>query len=83
MRVSRDIANRMRDMLTHDKIGVKDGFCTALENDIGGLLSNYFQLADKVHIHIFQQDNGTYGIKIDTTASRIKQFESTLEIKRN
>lgn len=82
MRASRDIANRMRDMLTQDKVGIKEGFSTALENDIEGMLSNYFQLENQPKIHIVQQDDGLYGISIDATASRIKQFESTMEMKR-
>lgn len=82
MRESTVIAKRMRDMLTHDKIGIKEGFSTALENDIEGMLSNYFQLENQPKIHIVQQDDGMYGISIDATASRIKQFESTLDARR-
>lgn len=82
MRASRDIANRMRDMLTQDKVGIKDGFAISLKNDLQSLLSNYFQLEEKVYINITQQDDGQYAISIRTTASRIKQFESTLDARR-
>ena len=44
MREARDIAKRMREMLTMDKVGIKEGFSTALTNDLNRLLGDYFEL---------------------------------------
>lgn len=44
MKASKQIASRMRDMLTQDKVGVKQGFSTALENDVNNVLRDYFAL---------------------------------------
>ncbi len=82
MRQDRDIAKRMRDMLTHDKVGVKEGFSTALMGDLNRLLGDYFDLCDTAEVDVVLHDDGAYGITVTATASRIKQFETTLDIKR-
>lgn len=82
MRASKEIAKRMRDMLTQDKVGVKQGFATALEKDVGATLSNYFQLEKTPTVNITQTNEGEYAISIEAVALRIKQFETTLEMKR-
>ncbi len=82
MRYDRNIAARMRDMLTHDKVGIKEGFSTALNNDLNRLLCDYFDLSSPVEINVTLEENGDYDINIHAVATRIKQFESTLEVKR-
>ena len=82
MRYDRNIATRMRDMLTHDKVGIKEGFSTALNNDLNRLLGDYFDLNTPIEINVSLEENGDYDINIHASASRIKQFESTLDIKR-
>ena len=82
MREARDIAKRMREMLTMDKVGIKEGFSTALTNDLNRLLGDYFELISPVNVDIVQGDGGSYKIQIDSLASRIKQFDTTLDIKR-
>lgn len=82
MRQDRDIAKRMRDMLTHDKVGVKEGFSTALMGDLNRLLGDYFDLCDTAEVDVVLRENGEYGVTVTATASRIKQFETTLDIKR-
>lgn len=82
MKVSKDVANRMREMLTKDKIGIKEGFSTALENDVNNVLCDYFALDSKAKITVEQQENGAYFVKIEASASRIKQFQTTLDIPR-
>ena len=82
MREARDIAKRMREMLTMDKVGIKEGFSTALTNDLNRLLGDYFELISPVNVDIVQGDGGAYKIQIDSLASRIKQFDTTLDIKR-
>ena len=44
MKRSRDIAKRMREMLTQDKVGIKEGFSVALTGDLNRLLGDYFEL---------------------------------------
>lgn len=82
MRADRQIAKRMREMLTQDKVGVKDGFATLLANDVNRLLKDYFDLKEDVKVNISQMENGMYGIEIDGIAARIKQFDTTADLKR-
>ena len=82
MREARDIARRMREMLTMDKVGIKEGFSTALTNDVSRLLGDYFELISPVNVDVVQGEGGAYKIQIDASASRIKQFDTTLDIKR-
>lgn len=82
MRRDRDIARRMRDMLTHDKVGIKEGFSTAFVGDINRLLADYFDIAEEADTDVTLHENGEYKIVITATASRIKQFDTTLDIKR-
>lgn len=82
MRADRQIAKRMREMLTQDKVGVKDGFATLLANDVNRLLKDYFDLKEDVKVNISQMENGMYGIEIEGIAARIKQFDTTADLKR-
>ena len=82
MRQDRDISLRLREMLTHDKVNIKEGFSTALNNDLNRLLCDYFDLKEPISISVTLRENGEYDIKIGACASRIKQFETTLDIKR-
>lgn len=82
MRASKDMASRMRQMLTQDRVGIREGFFVALNSDVKCMLSSYFQLEGSPSISIEQRDDGLYSVAIEASASRIKQFESTLDIKR-
>lgn len=82
MRASGEMAKRMRDMLTQDKVGIKDGFAAAMENDVNDVLGDYFDLKDRAKIKIGQNENGEYTICIEAVAIRIKHFDTTLDVKR-
>ena len=82
MRQDRNISLRLREMLTHDKVNIKEGFSTALNNDLNRLLCDYFDLNEPVSVVVTLLENGEYDVRINACASRIKQFETTLDIKR-
>lgn len=82
MKASREIAERMREMLQRDKMGIKEGFVTALNGDLNRTLNDYFDLNDKCKLTIDSDDNGGYTLSLTATANRIKSFESTADIKR-
>ena len=82
MKASKEIANRMREMLTWDKVGIKEGFATALSNDVNNLLCDYFSLDGDAKISVAQAENGTYKIEIEAFATRIKKFETTMDMPR-
>lgn len=82
MKASKEIANRMRDMLTWDKVGIKEGFSTALANDVNNLLCDYFSLDGNAKISVVQTENGTYSVSIEARATRIKKFETTMDMPR-
>ena len=82
IRRDRDIAQRMRDMLTHDKVGIKEGFRAAFSGDINKALGDYFDVLDCADIDVVLLEDGNYKITIEAKASRIKQFDTTLDVKR-
>ncbi len=82
MRVDRTIANRMREMLTQDCVGVKEGFLCAFKGDINNLLRDYFETEGEAQVKITQSEDGKYCVTIGTKAVRIKQFDTTKDIKR-
>ncbi len=82
MKASKQIASRMRDMLTRDKVGIKEGFSTALENDLNNVLGDYFSLDGRAKIDVAQNEGGVYKITIEANATRVKQFQTTLDMPR-
>ncbi len=77
MRPAREMADRMKKMLMRDKIGIDDGFMSALNNDIKRVLDDYFCVDNDVKIQVETTDNGNYSIAINTTANKIKNFNTT------
>jgi len=82
LKAERDIAKRMREMLTQDKLGIKEGFSSALMNDLNKLLNDYFELDAPVEVEVELKENGKYAVNISAVADRVKQFETTFDIKR-
>lgn len=83
MKVAKDISSRMKEMLLDNKIGVKSGFINVLNKDVNKLLNDYFQLNYDVRVDINQIENGDYLIEIKGVASKIKQFETTINQLRD
>lgn len=80
MRADKQIANRMREILTKDKMGIKEGFFDILSKDMNNLLRNYFDLEKDAKITIEQSEQGVYKITVEGIASKIKQFDTTKEM---
>lgn len=76
-----EITERLRVMLTRDKLGVKEGFMTALNNDLNRLLKDYFDLKENCGLIIEQDAEGEYVLNFSARATRIKSFESTADLK--
>ena len=68
MKRSRDIAKRMREMLTQDKVGIKEGFSVALTGDLNRLLGDYFELTAPLDLAIAQSEDGEYLVQISAKA---------------
>lgn len=81
MKLAEEMADRLRGMLTRDKIGVKEGFMTALNNDLNRLLGDYFELEEECGLNIEQDTGGNYLLTLGARASKIKSFESTVDLK--
>lgn len=82
MRATRDISKRMRDILTHDKVGIKDGFASAMTKDVQKVLGDYFELDSPVRVEVVQGADGRYAVTVSCTAYCIKQFDTTYDVKR-
>lgn len=82
MRADRTIANRMRDMLTMDNVGVKDGFMRALTSDVNRVLKDYFDTQGEAQVKVSQREDGKYEVSFSAVALRIKQFATTMDEKR-
>lgn len=82
MRADRDISKRMREILTSDKVNIKQGFRLAMHKDIKKLMSDYFDLDGDISISIEQRGDGKYAVHMDFNADRIRQFDTTFDVKR-
>lgn len=82
MKVSTSVADRMREMLTRDKVGFTDGFAVAMKGDITHALQDYFDIDGEVQISVKQENDGRYSVSVNASATRIKQFATILDIKR-
>lgn len=82
MKIATDVAQRMRDMLTQDKVGVSQGFAVAMKGDITHTLRDYFDIDEDVSVSVRQETDGKYSVSVSAKANRIKQFSTTLDTKR-
>lgn len=82
MRTDIDVSKRMREMLTQDKLCVQEGFVAAMKGDVTRLFDAYFVLASPVQISIDQVAGGAYEVSARFTASDIRRFDTTLDVKR-
>ncbi len=84
MRASKQIAERMKNMLVRDKMGVGEGFTAALKGDVEKLLDDYFTV-ERADATVELNDDGKYEIRIVAIATAIKSFSSTadMQVKRN
>ena len=82
MRIDRDISARMRDILTRDKVDIKEGFSTAMTKDLQKTLGDYFELSSPVRAEVSQQSDGSYLVSVTCSAARIRRFDTTYDVKR-
>lgn len=79
---SSEMADRLKKMLTRDKMGVGEGFLATLKSDEKRLLCDYFSLDGDAEVSVTPLDDGSYDIQIKAKASKIKSFDSTSELSR-
>lgn len=79
MTLKTQISKRLRDMLTHDKLSLDDGFMTAFKTDITHIVGDYFDLTGEVQINVEQGEDGKYFVSVTAQASRINRFETTMK----
>lgn len=82
MRADREISRRVREMLTQDKVEIGDGFISAMKGDLGKLLDAYFVLASPVDVCIERGDGAELEVSVTFSASDIRRFDTTMDIKR-
>ena len=82
MKISTSVADRMREMLTRDKVGFTDGFAAAMKGDITHALQDYFDIDGEVQISLRQEGDGKYSVNVTASATRIRHFATTLDTKR-
>lgn len=78
MRIAEQVSSRLRDMLTKDKFRASDGFVVAFKADVSHLVKDYFD-ADDIAFDFKETKDGKYEITVTVKASRIKQFETTMQ----
>lgn len=82
MKNSRDISQRMQNMLTRDKLNVQPGFLAALTSDINRVLKDYFSLDAPAFVEVNGVENGRYTVIITAGASKILTFSTTVESRK-
>lgn len=78
MRIQKQVISRLNNLLAKDKLGLNDGFMTAFRSDINHIVGDYFALETQPQIDVQAQENGTYKVLISATATKIKEFGTTL-----
>ena len=58
LRASRLMAERLKEMLTRDKLGVKEGFVSSLCKDAARLLGDYFEMESPPEVRISAGEEG-------------------------
>lgn len=76
MKINVQVENRLRDMLTKDKLSA--GFMTAFKSDLFHIVRDYFD-TDGIDVSVNENKDGTYLISITATAKRINVFETTMK----
>lgn len=82
LRASRLMAERLKEMLTRDKLGVKEGFVSSLCKDTARLLGDYFELEFPPEVRISAAEEGGYEISVKALASDVKRFETTADFPK-
>lgn len=79
LKMSGKMAERVRRMLTRDKLG-GEGFSAALKRDCARLLGDYFALAGEPEITVSQREDGGYDITVRAQAHEIRRFRTTEDL---
>lgn len=82
LRPANKMCERMKEMLTKDKMGVHEGFMSALNGDIARTLSDYFELAAPPVVGVITDDDGNFEISVGAQACRIKPFATTCDLPK-
>ena len=82
LRASRLMAERLKEMLTRDKLGVKEGFVSSLCKDTARLLGDYFELESPPEVRISAGEEGGYEISVKALSSDVKRFETTADFPK-
>ncbi len=77
----RDISLRMREMLTRDKVNVREGFLASLKGDLARVAASYFFSPTPIGVSVDRQADGSYAVNVSFAASDIRRFDTTLDIK--
>lgn len=82
MRRSLEISRRMRDMLTHDNVNLKEGFAAAMRGDLKKLADNYFVDTSPVDVCVDKLPEGNFRVNITFEASDVRRFDTTYDVNR-
>lgn len=81
MRHAAEMQERLRKMLTKDKIG-DAGFVSALKRDVGRVLKDYFELSDEPELTVAANADGGYAVTVSARADDIRRFRTTESLPR-
>ena len=79
MRIDAQVTERLRDMLTKDKLGLSDGFLTSFKADFWGLVCDYFEVEGKPSVLVKEREDGKIELTISATATKLKTFDTTMK----
>lgn len=77
VRPSRLMTERMKEMLIRDKMGVGEGFSSALTSDLGRVLGDYFDTLSAPTVAVARNEDGEYEVTVTVLAAGVKRFETT------
>lgn len=82
VRPARMMTDRLRAMLVRDKMGVKDGFLSALSGDVKRVLGDYFDLSADPAVAVTCNDDGEYEVTVLARASSVRGFRTTGDLPK-
>lgn len=81
MRRAAQMQERIRQMLTKDKIG-DTGFLSAMKRDVARVLGDYFQLSSEPEISVSVLPDGGYAVTVCARAEDVRRFRTTESLPR-
>lgn len=81
LRPSKLMEERLKELLTRDKMGAGEGFSSAMTKDLARVFADYFDLVSQPVAAVVRDEDGMYEVKVTVRASAVRRFRTTEEMQ--